>query len=134
MKKLFNRSLIILGCAVCLLGCQNQQTAQSPDAIEEAAPKKAENAAITDKPMNNEQASKPKYLKPSCKNYSSPPIKDKSKIREMLLKEGKINAEMSEEEINNFVEQFIRNKTSQSCTPSKIKAGITPLVEKNVYV
>ncbi|GHE97501.1 hypothetical protein [Thalassotalea profundi] len=51
-----------------------------------------------------------------CVNQSSikksPPIKDKSKIQEMLLKSGKITADMTPQQIEKAVNSYIRNKNA----------------------
>ena len=57
------------------------------------------------------------YPPAPCKNVSSSLVKDKTKIKNMLLNEGKINSEMTKEEINRYVNQYIKNKSTKRCKP-----------------
>jgi hypothetical protein len=47
-----------------------------------------------------------------CGKSTTPIIKDKSKIETLLMKQGKITASMSEQEIKDKVNQYIRKKNA----------------------
>jgi hypothetical protein len=45
-----------------------------------------------------------------CKKSYSPPIKDIAKLKEMLMKSGRITSDMNNVEINKVVNQYVKNK------------------------
>ena len=45
-----------------------------------------------------------------CKKSFSPPIKDVTKLKEMLMKSGKITSEMSDAEVKMVINKYIQNK------------------------
>ena len=65
--------------------------------------------------VSSESATKLKSNK--CKSSYSPPIKDKTKIKDMLKRSGKITLKMTESEQKHIVDNFIHNKmnTNKSC-------------------
>jgi len=48
--------------------------------------------------------------KPQCKKSYSAPIKDITKLKVMLIKSGKITAEMNEAEVEVAINEYIRKK------------------------
>ncbi len=93
--------LVLLTSSISLSSCQNKQgdealAKQSSDEYTETVEKLSVNAAIA------------KTNKP-CK-VNSPPIKDKNKIKTMLLKGGKITADMSELQADKVVRDYIKKK------------------------
>lgn len=116
MKTRIIKPLIFIAFSISAMACQNQQT-----------------NSIEDTQENTSEVSTLPSLPIPCKNFTSPPIKDKSKIKDMLFKEGKINNSMTEEEITQYVNDFIKKKSSKSCKPSSKQATLTPLLEKTHY-
>ncbi len=69
-------------------------------------------------PVDDAAAQQP--IKVPCKSYTTPPIQNKDKIKHMLFKEGKLNNNMSEEEIEHYINSYI-NKKSKPPIPCKNK-------------
>jgi len=93
--------LIILSLLVLLTACNNTE--------------KSEQGTVQESPSISEQPEqKPLFKKLPCPIKQSPPIKDKHKIKEMLLKSGKITADMSEEKVMQLVNDYIRKKQAAS--------------------
>ncbi|WP_077343198.1 hypothetical protein [Pseudocolwellia agarivorans] len=107
-------SVVFVAFSISALGCQNQQT-----------------ISVDDNNQTTGKVSAQSSLPIPCKNYSSPLVKDKSKIKDMLFKEGKLNKTMTEEEITQYVNDFIKKK-NKSCKSQKLTV-ITPLLEKIHY-
>lgn len=116
MKTRIIKPLIFIAFSITAMACQNQQT----NNIEDTQESTSEVSTLPSLPI-------------PCKNFTSPPVKDKSKIKEMLLKEGKINNGMTEEEINQYLSDFIKKKSSKTCKPSSKQGAFTPLLEKTHY-
>lgn len=84
--------------SVTIISCQNQQSTVPIDTAK---------ADTTLTPST--------YHPIPCKNFSSPLIKNKTKIKDMLLKEGKINTDMTKEEIKSYVNEYIKKKSKKPC-------------------
>jgi len=85
--------LIISGCQA--KSEQQKETAQSTSSVN---------------PISiNEVPTKPSH-KPLCKKNYSPPIKDITKLKEMLIKSGKITTDMNEAEVKIAINKYIQNK------------------------
>jgi len=86
----------VLVSIIFLLGCQNP-----------TKEKKIENQDVKPKVVNT----KNQLIKTGlpCK-ASSPPIKDKSKLKKVLIDNGTITVEMSDEMANKVVNDFIKKK------------------------
>lgn len=127
MSSHLKKSIFIALVSISILACQNQQ---GVDAIKTQNYNEKDNQSI----VNTESSSKERTLiqyKPSpCKKSSSPLIKDKDKIKAMLYKEEKINDEMSEDEINTYINNFIKSKSSVPCKPIQRKSSNLPSSEK----
>ncbi|WP_448547118.1 hypothetical protein [Thalassotalea fusca] len=94
-------SLLVVS-VVMLSGCRTNANEQESTALE----------SKTEVTETTEKANKGKYenLPKPCAVAKSPPIKDKSKIRELLIKQGKIQADMPEEKIQQLVREYITKK------------------------
>lgn len=55
---------------------------------------------------------------PCKKNTSLSPIKNKEKLKKMLLKEGKITKDMSKNEVNQYINKYIKRKHNSKCKPA----------------
>jgi bacillopeptidase F (M6 metalloprotease family) len=57
-------------------------------------------------------------LKIICQQSTTPPIKNTQKLKEMLIANGKIDASLSDEEIDQAVNNYMRKKNSafKNCT------------------
>lgn len=102
MKVLIGFSIVFL-LAACqdkpkILTKENEQLVSSTDSV------KVTKTTSTDLVCMNKSVIK-----------KSPPVHDKSKIKAMLLKSGKITAEMTSEQADKIVNDFIRAKQ----TPNK---------------
>jgi len=95
LKKHLNNFNLSLFCLALIFGCQ--QTTSSP---------------------NNNISQKVTFPSP-CKKATTPLIQNKEQLKKMLLKENKINSDMSPEEINKIINQYIKNKRSPKCKPTK---------------
>jgi hypothetical protein len=110
------KSFIFMALSLSALGCQSQQT-----------------TAIVDTKKASEQPPIISTSLPPCKNYSSPLIKDKTKLKDMLFKEGKLNNNMTDEEISTYLNEFIKKKSTRPCKPIFKKAVVFSLPESIRY-
>jgi len=94
------KPILFLAFSLSAMGCQVQPTTQV-----------IENETNTD-------IVETKPLPVPCKNFSAPQIKDKNKIKDMLIKEGKLNDAMTNEEIDLYVNNFIKKKSQMACKAS----------------
>lgn len=108
MKAMVIKIFFPIVLSVAIISCQSQQSTDSIDTAK---------ADTTSTPST--------YSPTPCKNFSSPLIKNKTKIKDMLLKEGKINTDMTKEEINSYVNEYIKKKSKRPCKP--ILKKITPI-------
>lgn len=53
-----------------------------------------------------------------CKKFTAPPIRNKEKLKKMLLKEGKITKDMTSDEINQHINKYIKRKNTPTCKPT----------------
>jgi len=94
-------SLFVIS-AFMLPGCRTNANEKESTALES----KTEVTETTDLTNKGKYENLPK----PCAVTKSPPIKDKSKIRALLIKQGKIHADMSEEKIQQLVREYITKK------------------------
>jgi len=91
--------LIIIGCSLLssfiVIGCQERVT------IKEVTPQKLSTANEVPTNLNKKQ---------QCNKSYSAPIKDTTKLMAMLIKSGKITAEMTEAEVKVAINEYIRKK------------------------
>ena len=70
-------------------------------------------------------------LSTPCKKFTVPPIKDTEKLKEMLFKEGKLTEDMSSDEIDLYINQYIKRKNNPPCKKLlKLKSNQTAFVSK----
>ena len=100
MKVMFINICLFFLLTASIISCQNQGGSDVTKVI------KTDEKIITSA-----------HLPIPCKNISSPLIKDKTKLKDMLFKEGKLNIDMTKEEINSYINAYIKNKSSMSCKP-----------------
>lgn len=81
-----------------LSGCQEQEAQEAKASIKE------ESSTERVEPIIAPIAKLP------CKKSMSPPIKDKTKIKNMLEKSGRITPEMSPQQVEKVVNDYISNK------------------------
>jgi hypothetical protein len=112
MNSLLIKSLVISVVSFSTLGCQSQ-VALTPVEIDP----NANHTAVDNNPLTKKENDKMKPKHSICKKSSSPLLKDKTKLKEMLFKEGKLNSSMSEDEINTYVKEYINKKSSVPCKP-----------------
>jgi len=90
--------IVIAGCQKTLDVSQNAD-AVSKTAVETEEENKGTVANISTKMKN-----------PTLCKAGSPPLKDKSKLKNMLVNSGKITAEMSVQQINQVIRNYINKK------------------------
>lgn len=115
------KGIFISLISLSVLACQNKQTVNvskkenTPKLVHETSPKSY--TKINNKPS-------------PCKLSSTPLIKDRNKIKAMLYKQGELTSKMSEEEVNLYVNTFIKNKSSAPCKPTVKNPSNFPNSEK----
>lgn len=59
-----------------------------------------------------------KLPSPCKKATTASPIKNKEKLKKMLIKEGKITQDMADDEINKKINEYIKRKNTSTCKPT----------------
>ena len=85
-------------------GCQSQQLAK----VETQSQTQVAEAPTVHQPT--------KKAPLPCKHFA-PPVKDKTKIKDMRFKEGKLTPDMTTAEINSYVDAYIAKKQNKPCKP-----------------
>ncbi|WP_426357212.1 hypothetical protein ACPUVO_12110 [Pseudocolwellia sp. HL-MZ19] len=112
MKLLLIKSVVFSLVSISSLGCQSQ-VELTPVEIDP----NANHVTVDNNQVNKKEVNQLKRKYAVCKKSSSPMLKNKSKLKEMLFKEGKLNSDMSEDEINTYVNEYIKKKSSVPCKP-----------------
>ena len=112
MNSLLIKSLVVSLVSISVLGCQSQ-VELTPVEIDP----NANHIAVDNNPITNKKSEGMKPKHSVCKKSSTPLLKDKTKLKEMLFKEGKLNNDMSEDEIKAYVDEYIKKKSSVPCKP-----------------
>jgi len=90
MLKITN-AILIIAVLISLLGCQ-------------------EEASVAEKPVISSEKATVIKSKLPCIPATTPFIKDKTKLKQMLTKSGRITADMSTEQANLIVKNYINKK------------------------
>lgn len=110
----FSKLFYMMLFSLSVFGCQNQNTM---DVTQPENHHDKSNISIPNTEVSSKAYTPVSYKPVPCKTSSTLLIKDKTKIRAMLFKAEKINNKMSEEAINTYVNNFIKNKASLPCKP-----------------
>ncbi len=95
---------------LALLGCQSEQQASSSSEATVIA------SEHTEKPLKT-------HVKKACLKGTSPQVQNKAKLKEMLVKSGKITAQMTATEANKIINDYIKKKQDafKNCTKKEGK-------------
>jgi len=127
MSSHLKKSVSIALVSISVLACQNQQ---GVDVVKTQNYNEKDSQSIVNAESSSKERTLIKYKPSPCKKSSSPLIKDKNKIKAMLYKEEKLNNKMSEDEINTYINNFIKSKSSVPCKPIQKKPSNLPSSEK----
>jgi bacillopeptidase F (M6 metalloprotease family) len=100
-----NAFTLLVIASITLLGCQREE---APTTTTPPATLSANDAANTEGSHTSKAALAKKLTLP-CKG-TMPPIRDKSKLKKMLIDSGKITSDMTDDEANQIVSNYIKKK------------------------